>query len=115
MSARPNCVRSVLCSIVVAGFTLGIVGCGPKTQGRIVSPTGDTSEADQQKIRGYLEAAGVKGDIYTIVDDGNQWIVDVGAPMKSAPGERVKPDMPTSYLVEKATGKVTGGAEKGGS
>lgn len=95
-------------------LAVGVHGCGSKVEMRVVDPMAGTSQADQEKIRGYLEAAGIKGEIYTIVDDGNQWMVDVGAP-KPAPGKRAAPTMPTTYLVDKTTGKVTGGAESSGT
>ena len=83
------------------------VGCtGAKVDMKPIDNMGATNKADQDKIKEHLDAAGIKGEIYTIGDNGTQWIVDVGAP-KPPPGKRAAPTIPTTYLIDKATGKVT--------
>ena len=108
LSATMFGFRGLCCGLVAAVLTLVAVGCDSKVEMRNVSTTGSTTEADREKIRGYLESSGIKGEIYTIVEDGNQWLVDVGTPSTSPPGKRPPPPTVSTYIVEKATGKVSG-------
>jgi len=103
--------RSVLAFLLLTG--LGLSGCGPKVKPNEVDLKGGTSQTDQDKIRGYLDAAGLKGQIVSIMDGGEKWMVDVGAE-PAAPGKRQAPVAPASYLVDKKTGKVDGAGGAGG-
>ncbi len=97
--------RSVLAILLLTG--LGLSGCGPKVTPKEVDLMGGTPKSDQEKIRGYLDAAGLKGKISSIRDTGDQWEVDVGAE-PPAPGKRATPVAPESYQIDKKTGKVLG-------
>src|SRR5262245_50380751 len=81
-------------------LVFGASGCTEKVEMRQVDTTGGTSQADRDTIQKNLDTAGVKGEIVNIVDGGENWIVDVGAP-KPPPGKRAAPTMPVTYLVDK--------------
>jgi hypothetical protein len=69
---------------------------------------GGVQKADEDKVRGYLDAAGIKGEIVRLAEDGDAWIVDVGAP-KPKDGKRPTPMPPNSYRIDKASGKILAG------
>jgi len=98
--------RSVLAFLLLTG--LGLSGCGPKVTPREVDLMDGATQSDKDKIRGYLDAAGLKGQITSIQDAGDQWLVDVGSE-PAAPGKRQAPVAPVSYAIDKKTGKVLGG------
>ena len=98
--------RVALCLCCLALMSMA-VGCGDKVVMK-EPPKSNVSESDKEKIRGYLDAAGIKGEIFSFADNDTEWVVEVGAPAP-APGKRAAPTMPVPYQVNKATGKVTGG------
>src|SRR5262245_50428911 len=98
----------MVCVVVLGG---GLIGCGQKVvmqKATMINATDD----ERQQIKGYLEKAGISGDIQAIVSqDDRTWIVSVSAP-KPKTG-KVVPVPPNDYLVDKATGKVTAGQAPG--
>jgi hypothetical protein len=89
-------------------LSLFVVGCGQKAPAmRPGTPFGNTTQAEREKISGNLEAAGIKGELLGVVDDDKQYIVEVGTP-KPPPGVKPTAPPPVTYLVDKASGKVTG-------
>jgi hypothetical protein len=111
MDSRISRGISVATRAVIGASLLGVlsfvaVGCGGKVEMRVVDPMGKTTQSERDKITANLEAAGIKGEIYNVVDNDKEWIVDVGAP-KPPPGKRASPSMPITYLVNKESGKVS--------
>jgi hypothetical protein len=103
-----SAIRVTCGCVLVAVFALAVTGCGQSGGGaRKVDQMGGATTSDQDKIKQHLDAAGIKGEIYQVVDKGNEWVVEVGVP-QPAPGKgRAPPPTPTTFLVDKASGKVT--------
>jgi hypothetical protein len=101
-------LRVACCAALLLILTMAAVGCGQKVTMKEHDNTGGVAQSDQDKIKEYLDKAGIKGEIYTTADNGTEWVVEVGAPAP-APGQRAAPTMPIPYQVNKTTGKVTGG------
>ena len=99
--------------LLFIGF--GAVGC-QKVEMKKMDMKSGTPKADQDKIQGYLEAAGVKGKVITITDNGTSWLVEV-VPPPATEGKKGRGAggalEPPSYQVDKTSGKVSGSAGAG--
>ncbi|MBI3465929.1 MAG: hypothetical protein HY000_23170 [Planctomycetes bacterium] len=80
------------------------------------APLKKATPAEEATIKGYLEAAGIKGDIATISssDDDKVWFVEVAAP-RAKDGKRALPIPPEPVTIDKATGKVVSGGPGAGA
>lgn len=97
--------RSRILGFLCVFFIIGVAGCGAeKVDMKKVDLMGGVNQADQDKIKGFLDKAGVKGDISSIEPTHDGWIVEVSAAAKT-PGKRTAPIMPMGIRVLK-DGKV---------
>jgi hypothetical protein len=85
-----------------------VVGCGPAA-----APPTKASEAafkgstdnDKTKAAEFLQKAGIDGEIVSMINGEKEYMVDVAK--KMVPGKRSSPQPPTTYKIDKASGKVT--------
>jgi len=106
-----NSDRSSRGLYVVFGLCLAVLVCGlagcPKVEMK-TAPVKKATPAEEATIKGYLEAAGVKGEIKTISSTDKAWIVEVAAP-KPKDGKRAPPMPSDPIMIDKETGKVLAG------
>src|SRR5437867_1270560 len=93
------CLRRWICPglmICVSLGVFGVGGCGPKIVPKQMPDVYDgVQQTDKDKIQGYLESAGVKGEIKQIQVGEGVWYVDVGAP--ASKDGKVLPVAPRTY------------------
>lgn len=85
-------------------------GCGTQVRMRSVNPFG-VNPAEVEKIKGYVEKAGIKGQVVGIQAEDETYLVLVqratGAPKYGRGQDQMLPVAPASYRVNKKTGEVT--------
>jgi hypothetical protein len=92
--------------VLTVGILLGSFGCTQKVEMKPIQKFENMQPSEIEKLKGYLEAAGIKGNIVTSRDAGdNEWVVLVGQLIE--PGKKVLPVPPKQYLVNKQTGQVS--------
>jgi hypothetical protein len=70
---------------------------------------GGTTQEERDKIKGYLQAAGINGDIVVITQDDVNWYVQVVPTPPKDGSKRGMPPRAIPYRIAKSTGKVAGG------
>lgn len=110
MSTRVSNLRGVgcVCCVWVAFVALAMAGCGQKVEQKKVDPLAQVPSTDLEKVKGYLKAAGVDGEVLGAneSEDGTHWVVDIQRKVGGADGKRGMPLPPDVYRVDK-DGKVT--------
>lgn len=96
--------------VIAFAATIGLlaVGCGGETT---PPPKVDsvafkgTTDDDKSKVAEILKKENIEGEIVGLISGEKVWQVDVG--VKGTPGKRATPRPPSTYSIDKATGKVT--------
>ena len=96
-------------SCVAAVLVLGLAGCGQKVEMRKVNTSEGVKEGDKATVQAKLDAAGVKGEVIGVQDEGDKWMAYVRESSKQESGGRPTPTPPRSYRIDKATGEVVSG------
>lgn len=98
--------RRLLVCLVATVIASMVGGCGPKVEMKPIEQFRDIQASDQEKIKGYLEAAGVKGPLISVLESSpEEWTALIG--QAPEPGKRAMPVPPDRYSINKADGKVT--------
>ena len=98
--------RRLLACFVATVIASMVGGCAPKVEMKPIDQFRGIEDSDREKIKGYLEAAGVKGPLISVQETSpDEWTAQIG--QVPEPGKRALPVPPERYSINKADGKVT--------